>query len=536
MPAYYVQSGTSLQKITSSGTISTLTLPTGITIDSTKRGRFALLGRKVVLVNSPTRNLVIDPFTDTVSPLVLAPPRSAPVAAASSGAGALTGDYSVKHTFGIRDDDGAIISQSPYGPVSNTVTLTSKLLNVAGIERCPDSACNFRRVYRTLAGGSVYFNWIDVDGNTETTVEAGIADAALELLPGPTDFGAPPGTFQGSGLYLIAQWKGYLWARETNGSFIDKLRFSASGQYSRWPAANAFSIPQVGSDEFGITAFAPRRDEFGVFKRDSLHKIVGNSESDFRRTTVVEGVGCIAPESVVIIYDVAYFLTEKGVYRWTNEGVKPVSDRVIPWFTTDTYFNRSQFPNARGTFDPDLGCYRLQLAGTGSTDLDRWVDYYIRDNKWYGPHKTEVGTPTAVALLEDSNDLDLPVICTSDGYVYKMNQSTFSDVGAATNAIDFDVTTGWHSGNTPRISKFWGFLTLLTKVQAAGTLTVTPTVGKTNASAGSAISHALTSGGTKERRLGLGPLLRLRFRHNTAGQGATIFGYEIPFFEVGERL
>lgn len=543
MPAYYVQAGSQLQKIDPAGNITTLTLPTDITIDATKRGRFAILNRKVVFVHAGSVSLAIDPYTDAVSTMSMSPPRTQPTLSAT-GSGALSGIYKVRHTFGIKDLDGVLLVESGFGPESApSASLSSEQLLIQSLDISPDRSADdpsltvFRRVYRTLAGGSVYFKDFDTDGNNDTQFVTNTPDTAIELVPAPDDLGTPPGAIPGTALYLIAAWKGRLWSREAPPtSQVDYLRASALGKIYAWPASLIFPIPPVGESEFGITAFAPRRDEFGVFTRNSLHKMVGNDETDFRRITVVEGIGCVAPESVVVIHDVAYFLGTDGVYSWSNEGVKPLTwDDVHPWFTEDTVFNRSLFPFARAKYNPLLHTYELHLAAAGSSDIDRWISYDLRRKKWLGPHKTGAFTPAAVALINDSNDLDVPIIASEDGYLYKMNQSGSTD--HTSTAIDFDVTTAWHSGNTPKVLKQFLKFLLHARTEAGGNLTITPTTtkGQFSESAQADITHALTAGISTHRRIGPGRLVQFRFRQNTAGHPVTIFGYELPFFEISER-
>ena len=56
------QAGTSLYKIDpSSGAATALTLPSGVTLSTARKPHFAVLNQFVVMVNSPTRNLMIDP-------------------------------------------------------------------------------------------------------------------------------------------------------------------------------------------------------------------------------------------------------------------------------------------------------------------------------------------------------------------------------------------------------------------------------------------------------------------------------------------
>ena len=73
MPFYIVAAGGTLYRMSTTGTATALTLPTGVTIDSTRVARMAVLDRKVVVVNAPSRSLWID-ADGTVRPLGLTPP------------------------------------------------------------------------------------------------------------------------------------------------------------------------------------------------------------------------------------------------------------------------------------------------------------------------------------------------------------------------------------------------------------------------------------------------------------------------------
>ena len=88
---------------------------------------------------------------------------------------------------------------------------------------------------------------------------------------------------------------------------------------------------------------------------------------------------------------------------------------------------------------------------------------------------------------------------------------------------------------TPDIQKYFGQLALISKIQSAGTLTITPYVGGLDASAGTAISADMTLGRERLRRLGTGRFVQLNLTNSTAAQDQELYGYELEFSELGRR-
>jgi hypothetical protein len=433
----------------------------------------------------------------------------------------------VKVSFCVKDSFGTVVAESPLSDASASVTVASQLISMTLIQKSANPKVNCRRFYRTATGGSVYFEWFDIDDNTTTSFSQGGADEALSTTAAPTDLATAP-----SRLTNITEWKGRLWG--VSASDVDTLYGTASRKFYAWPLS--FPVRPVGGDQYGITGFLPRRDELGVCKRGILWKMTGDSDANFRLVKLIEGKGSMSADACMVIRDVGYFLGPDGVYTWSNEGVQSITDDLVhPWFNTDTYFNRAQFPNAVAGYDPTKHAYVLFLSAAGSSSLDRWVSYDITAKRWLGPHKTAAFTPTSTGFGPDSNDVNQLLVGGSDGYLYKPTAGNFTD--GTNSAIDFDVIGKFHAGKppAPQIEHYWGQLLLLTKIFAAGTLTITPKLGGLDASEGTALSHDLTTGRERLGRVGTGRLCQLRFRENTAGQGVEIYGYEIPWHELGLR-
>ena len=528
MSFYAVQGLSTVYQYTTAGTSLALTPPTGVTIDSTLRLRGAVMSGAAVLVGSPSENIAMD-SSGILRRLCPRPPTVGPIIAGGSS-GTLSGTYQVWVTFKIKDSAGNILAESDFSPASNSVTIASKMLRATSIpttsEQIPTGTSFSRQLYRSTTDGSVKFPWLEVDGNTITSVEDDLSDAGLSLVAAPTDLGMPP-KFD-----LIVEWKDRLWGKSVNE--VDILYQSGIGKSYAWPISRTIPIPPRSADLVGISGFLRRKDELGVGRRSALHKIVGTNITNFTRQVVTDRLGIWAPDSCVTIDDVGYFLGSPfAVYAWGPTGVANITnERVKAWFDTDTYFNRAEFDNAIGMYEPATHSYILFLSAVGSTDLDRWIQFDIATGAWWGPHKTAAFTPYGGTALHDANEVQIACWFGSDGKLYKQ-QTTKTD--GASSGIDFDVTTNWFSGNTPDIFKTWLNPSIISKIQSASTLTVTPSVGGLDASAGTAISHDMTLGRQMLRVLGNGRLARLRMQNSTAAQPVVVYGLELPFFENGRR-
>ena len=526
----YLQGAQTLQRMTTAGALTSLTLPAGVTLSSTRRPRWAILGENVLMVHSPERPLWMKADTTTVRLADIRPPVTA-VTLTAIGTGTLSGTFRVRASFLVKDTEtGQVLFESALGPESEaSATLASQLLRVQNIPIAAEVAVNARRLYRTTTGpGAVYFAWIDIDDNTQTDIRDDMADAQLSLLPAPFDLGMIP-----ESLKLITSWRDRLWAVSDRDPHF--VWYSGDRKFYGWPSVNKVPIPPLGEDEFGVMAFAPRQDELGVLKRDAIHKITSFDETTFRRSIVKSGVGCIAPESVVTVDDITYFLGEDGVYEWTLAGVQSITDdRVHAWFNTTTYFQRASLIDAVGRYNNNSQSYELLLPATGAATLNRWISWDIGERLWLGPHLTANFTPNYMATLEDADDLSLPVICSTAGTVFQ-EQSTRTDGITSNTQIVLDVDTGFMSTNTPDIHKLFLQPTLISKVQNSGTLTITPTVGGLDAIAGQPLRADMTKGRERLPRLGVGRFVQLNFVNRTAGEDIEIFGYELPWHELGRR-
>ena len=305
MPYSVVVAGGRLYRLSTSGEAVPLALPAGITLSTTRPPRFAVLGRHVIVTNNPLRSLCIGPDF-SVRPLQLQPPVS-PATLAGVGIGGLTGTYKVIYTHIVKDPlTGALLSESDFSPESEPATIATALLAASEIAASPDAATTHFRFYRTLADGSVYYNWIDL-GVGQSAVEDDLSDVLLPNLSAPRELGVGPGMLPATYLAHLVEWKNRLWG--VGDRDIDTVRYSGEGINYGWPATYGLDIKPIGGDDFGITGLMARRDLLGVGKRHAFWKISGGVTNDqgvpqWDVAQETNGAGVVGPN--VVVGDTAY--------------------------------------------------------------------------------------------------------------------------------------------------------------------------------------------------------------------------------------
>lgn len=530
-----VQSGENLYILADDGAGVELTEPSTVTISTDRMPRFEVNGVHAIVVNSVSQPLIVD---DAGIVLYLSPnaPTAAPTVAVGT-AGALTGTYGVKYTFAIRDLNEVIVAESGFS-ASASVALTSDKLAVSNLQTLTGLTSSIyddryevvRRVYRTAAGGSVYFLWYTVEDNSTTSFEDDATDAAISALAADSLETAPF-------LSHIASFKGRLYGID-NSTAREVLRYSETDQRWAWPSANRLPLSQVKGDaQSGATALMPIRNALGIAKSNMLIQLTGTDDASHVLTVVSTSIGAVNQESAALYRDQWYFLGPDGVYRWGEGGVESISDPrdgvggVRSWFTTDTYFDRDEFINAKGEIDIDDKSYKLQLTNLAGEAV--WVEYDIESGTWWGPHRTDDPDYVWTSLFRLGSSTPLLGWGTADGHIV-VDTETRSDNGAT--AIETEGILAPIRAADPPVTTYFGTLTTEVDPQAGGTLSVYPTVGELSESEDAVMSHDLTLASSGLGRLGYGRYLKLRFFHNTIDQLIQLLGFEVdPVNIVGRR-
>lgn len=535
---YLVQAGDTIYVVSALGVVvQALTMPSGVTIDATKRARFAVLNQVVVISNAPSVNVWVDPFDFTVYKLAIVAPTT-PLAAAASGAGPLTGTYLYRYTFGQRLR-GVLVNESPLSPAMTAgvaLTANDAALSSISVDSTAGTPTNVRRVYRTTTNGADYFFDFEIADNTTTTATDSTTDAGLDLAAFDTGImNAPAGTDGTNQLTLLVAYKGSLFGVGSDADQVDHLVFTENSLPYAWSGFNDIPANPVGEDRFGITGLAPRRDSMLVFKRARTYKLIGSSRADFDLPVLLQKIGSLSPDAVVTINDKTYWLAGDGVYSIDdNDTVSNLTRaQVDGWFTTDKYFDRTLFPSAVGSWNPVSNSYELQI-GT------QWIAFQIDSGKWFGPHLTTALTPVGRATLRDAGGIYKSFVGGADGCLYLQNATPPDDIAAdgthAAIASDWTLTPMFDGD--PALTHYWGQPDLQARVEAAGvTLTVTSKIGYVGVlTTQPAQTMDLTKGRQRLARMGIGALCQLEFSQNQVGGQFLLYGLDVvPVNVVGRR-
>lgn len=314
-------------------------------------------------------------------------PGSTPTVAVGA-AGVLTGAYSYKVTL-VYDSDAS--HESSASTATATINPAAQKGELTVIPT-GGTGCTSRRIYRTKAGGSLYYFLATISDNTTTVYSDNSADAALGANQAPTDNGVPP-----TGQFIIVhRGRCYLARSVANRT---RIFVSASASTERNPAGTltvhgagieifpADHYIDIGDDNAAITGLAVWGDALVVFKETEIYLVIaGNSASDFDVKNTGNAIGCIAPRSIVNmglddgIFFVGRTETTPSVYQFAGGEAKCVTDAIEPTLRANLIGLGSSY-----SVQPAGGKYRGQYLlsyAYVSTPLYEIAKFDTRTKRW----------------------------------------------------------------------------------------------------------------------------------------------------------
>lgn len=255
--------------------------------------------------------------SSTVYEWGIAAPGSAPTVAVGSGTG-LTGSYKAKITY-CRKVGSVVVSESNPSSASGSQSLANQALRVTWIAST-DSQVTHVRVYRTLAGGDLYYHDQDVAIGV-TTVDTTTADASLgdEV---ETDHDRPPlGQFVSGPAY-------------DGTCFIVKnnlLHYCKPKQPEYWPSDYYVEVSTVQAPGECPVVFHNSQPFF--LTAVEIYQIQGTGHGTFLPIPMNAKTGAQGPFGALAVKGKGIFHTgPDGIYLFAGEDVKISEPRFDPIF------------------------------------------------------------------------------------------------------------------------------------------------------------------------------------------------------------
>lgn len=113
----------------------------------------------------------------------------------------------------------------------------------------------------------------------------------------------------------------------SNAELPNFLAISKPGELEAVPIASRYP---VGPRNKAILRIAPLQSSLIIIKEEGVYRLSGNSASNFEITPVDLTVSCKAPNSVVVLQNQVFMLSNQGVVAISENGVEVVSRDIEP--------------------------------------------------------------------------------------------------------------------------------------------------------------------------------------------------------------
>lgn len=377
----------------------------------------------------------------TVRKWGIAGPAAANTYGADSGTG-LTGTYQYKYTY-VNSVSG---HESNASEASLARTVSNKTINLTGITASVDPQVDKINLYRTTAGGAIYFYLGQIDNGTTTYADS-ISDTLLGITEAPL-FNDPAPDFVG-----IEEWDGRIWGfqfKSTKVQFSNDGYYTPTGNGNPWEAFAIYNEIDFKAEVLGIKK-SPNFNELWVHTVAGLYAVVQTYIPQDPYQAVVRNASwhSVNHFSIVNIYNQQWFLGEEGkVMSIDSAGnVGYESYYIEPDLgggNTPMYAQKVQAAHYRGN---QKNQYRLSFPLGGLTDCTRMLaaNYLQRT-----PPDFELGrsfpvweyhkiNSSCLGVCKDSNGFEQLYTGWTDGKIYRQDHGT-NDAGSA---IPWSHSLGW---------------------------------------------------------------------------------------------
>jgi hypothetical protein len=216
-----------------------------------------------------------------------------------------------------------------------------------------------------------------------------------------------------------------------------------------------------------------------MIHKQGVSKFQGWTQDDISISTgtiaLTPDVGSIAPGSIISVENVAFFLSDRGIYELTEEGVTPISEKIesVIKGLDHSLFSRVVASHHRAWkevwfYFPDVGCYI-------------W-NYRLR--QWTGPRTGLFLSATPYSMWDATDGSSNPIMLAgfSDGFVRQIDVSGLNKddyLSDATGGTAFSAIVQCHRFFAGEFSteKAWRWIYVTANLRGSQTSTVSYVTG-----------------------------------------------------------
>ena len=199
-----------------------------------------------------------------------------------------------------------------------------------------------------------------------------------------------------------------------NSSFPDSIFYSDlnNGDTLGYGAGGGGQIIIRTFGDEVIVGLASINTSLLIFHRRGISRLTGYGQDDItvQPAALTADVGTIASKSIVASNNVAYFISERGLYRCNEMEVAPVGtpetpDPLLPLIRS---LSSAEFDNIRCIVNRATKELWISIPGIGC------YQYHLVLNVWSGPWDNAYIAPDTTAFFEAIDDDGLPVVLRGD--------------------------------------------------------------------------------------------------------------------------
>lgn len=332
--------------------------------------------------------------------------------------------------------------ESNAGPQSANLTLTAgrAAITLTDIPVSNDTQVIARKIYRTVASGSLWIYVARIEDNTTTTYSDVTADTSLGETSPPLagdvsiDHSLPPK------MGIIKFWRRTMFGAG-DPSNPNSVYFSDSEEAEGWPQLNIFTL------DTKVTAIYETYSALIVETETSKWQVTGENP-DFRFDKVINNIGCVGRRAAGETRVMGWAIDRDGMRLYdANNPVKisePIRDKFESF--TKTYLEYTHSLHSKN----DNAIFMCVPGATQySFNADNYIFQYPVDEVgqgwWWKLNLPSTVNILGMAEVEDSDGEPHIYFGSTDGMIYQLFDRAAKSwaTASSTEAISTVITTKW---------------------------------------------------------------------------------------------